>query len=136
MAKAAKKEVPTAKGRPLAAVVDDYYTMREERYALQRKADAMKKNEEALKEAILKELRASRNTTGISGKVASVQLVTKEKVIAEDWGLIHDYILKNDAFDLVQRRLSDEAVKSRWELGESVPGVNKLKIQDLSVSKV
>lgn len=124
------------KSRPLAAIVDEYYAAREERYELQRKADKMKKSEEELKELIIESLRKSKGTTGVAGRLASAQLVKKEKVIVEDWDDVVKFVKKHNAFDLFQRRLSDEAVKVRWEQGVAIPGVNKLKLDDLSISKL
>ena len=125
-----------AKTRPLSALVDELYNMQKDRYDLQNKAKAMKKAEDALEATIISALESSENTTGIAGKFASAQLVTKEKLVAEDWDAVWKYIVKNKAYDLVQRRLSDEAVKARLNEGEVVPGVQKMRITDLSLSKL
>jgi hypothetical protein len=121
---------------PLAAIVDKYYDARETRYKIQRELKVMEEQEKWMRNFIIESLQKTKGTTGIAGKLAKVLLVDKEKIIAEDWAAVDAYVIKNKATDLYQRRLSDEAVKERWERKEKIPGISKLHVQDLSVSKL
>jgi hypothetical protein len=50
--------------------------------------------------------------------------------------LIYDYVRRNNAFELMQRRLSDTAVRDRWEAGQEIPGVahfNKIEVSCVKV---
>jgi hypothetical protein len=133
----AKLEAKTSwKKLPLAAIADEYYSKREERYKIQRELKKMEELEKEMRAHIIEKLAASKGTSGVSGKLASVLLVDKEKIVAEDWALIDAYAVKTKSTDLYQRRLSDEAVKERWEKGVKIPGIAKMHIQDLSVSKL
>ena len=110
---------------------------REERYALQRKVKEMGKAEDTLEqEYYLDALVASKSTTGVAGKVALASLVDKEKLVVEDWDELYKYIYKHKAWELLQRRLGEEAAKERLNDGLVIPGVQKMKLKDLSLSKV
>lgn len=124
------------KAPPLAKLVDQLYEKQQLRYKLQNEAKKMKKDEEELEASIIAALAASDFTTGVSGKIAYAQMVEKEKIVAEDWDEIYKYVLKNKAFELLQRRLSDEAVKDRWNNDDIVPGIGKIRIKDLSLKKL
>lgn len=130
------KTAAKTKGRPLAALVDEIYTIREERYDLQRSVKTLKSREDKLEEEVIKELLASKSTTGVAGKVALASLVKKEKLTVEDWDAFYKYVDKNKAWELLQRRLSDEAARERMNDGKIIPGVQKMQIYDLSVTKV
>ena len=125
-----------AKARPLAVMVDEYYAKRIARLDAQKKVDAMDAEEKKIKAEIIDALKATKNTTGIAGKVASVQLVDKESLVVEDWDALYRYILKNKAFELLQRRLGDAAAKERLNDGKVIPGVNRMHFKDLSLSKL
>jgi hypothetical protein len=118
----------------LAAQVDALYKTRQERLKLNKQADALEKEEKALKESIIAELSKSKTTKAIGGRLATATLVTKQKLVAEDWELVYKYIAKNDAFELLQKRLSDPAVIERMEAGKTIPGITKINIDDISVS--
>ena len=49
---------------------------------------------------------------------------------------VYNFILRNDRFDLLQRRLSDAAVKEMWQDGQSVPGVEPFNVITVSINKV
>lgn len=48
---------------------------------------------------------------------------------------LHKYILKHDALDLLQNRVSSKAYMARLEEGESVPGVEVFTKVSISVRK-
>ena len=118
----------------LAAKVDAMYNTRQQRLKLNKEADKLEKEEKALKEEIVAELSKSKTTKAIGGKLATATLVTKQKLVAEDWELVYKYITKNNAFELLQKRLSDPAVIERMEAGKTIPGITKINIDDISLS--
>ena len=128
-----KKEVPLPK-QP-AACADLLYTTREERLALQKKVDELKALESRIKEFFIDTLPKSQ-ATGVAGKLARVTVVQKSSPMVEDWEAFYTYVKKNNAFDLMQRRLSDTAVKERWEDGKTIPGVGVNHYVDISMNKV
>ncbi len=121
--------------KSLGAVVDLFYKTRQERYELQHKLDAMKKIEAACEERIINELPKS-ESTGIAGKTARAAVNTKKVPQVSDWGSLYGYIIKNKAFDLLQKRLSTKAVEERWEAGKKLPGVEVYNAVTVSLTKV
>jgi hypothetical protein len=118
---------------PIEALVDEYLEARNQRLTLARAVDNLEKQEAALKKLIEKELQ------GIGGDYKGDRFrvtVTEEiKPTAEDWGLVHHYIIANNAFDLLQKRLTESAVKARWEDGIAIPGIAKFPVTKLSITK-
>lgn len=121
--------------KSLAACADLLYTTRQERLALQKQVDAMQAQETAIREHLINTLPKG-EASGIAGKVARVSIVTKTSTRVEDWSEFYAYVKKNDAFDLLQRRLSNPAVMERLDDGEKVPGVVKFNYVDISMGAV
>jgi hypothetical protein len=53
----------------------------------------------------------------------------------EDWDAVHAYIKENDAFYLLQRRLSNAPYKEILDSGESLPGVVPFTKRSLNMRK-
>jgi hypothetical protein len=119
----------------LAACGDLLYQLREERLAMQAKVDAIAAHESVLKDHLINSLPKD-DATGVRGKVAQVVINTKSVPTAQDWTKIQAYIRKNDAFDLLQRRLNDAAVMERIEHGKKVPGVGTYNVVSVSCTKL
>ena len=115
-------------------LVDQYADVRERRLAMAREVDKLDTEEKQLKAQLISML-VTANATAIGGQRMIVTLVPKEKAVAEDWDLVHKYIVAEDAWDIMQKRLTETAIKLRWEEGIIVPGVAKFPVHDLSLSK-
>lgn len=115
-------------------LVDEYASTREQRLALARQVDKLDEKEKQLKAQLIAMLEAT-GATAIGGKLMIVTLVPKEKAVAKDWDAIHRYIIENDGWDIMQKRLTETAIKLRWEEGIAIPGVEKFPVNDLSISK-
>lgn len=114
---------------------DLYSEVRELRLAMQKHVDAVKARETEIREFIINNLSKS-DDTGAAGKRYRAQIVTKDVPALKDWDAFTDYVIANGRFDLLQKRLSDRAVKDMWEEGQSVPGVEKFRTVDVSITKV
>jgi hypothetical protein len=117
--------------KSLAQCADLLYKTREERYKAQRVVDKLAATEHALNEHFIANLPKSQ-ATGIAGKLARVQVGTKPIPRVEDWPAFYLYIKKNNAFDLLQRRVNDGAIKERWEDKKQVPGVSRFNVVKVS----
>lgn len=117
-----------------AACADLLYETREARYALQNKIKKMEELESALNEFFVNKL--PKDSTGIAGKVARVQINPVTKPVVEDWDKFYKHIKKSGAFDLMQRRVSKTAVQERWDNKEQVPGVGRLNVKKVSCTKL
>ena len=76
------------------------------------------------------------SSTGVAGRIARVQVVTKEVPQAKDWPALYGYISTTQAFELLHKRLSESAIKERWDAGEIIPGVGTFTTVSLSITKL
>ena len=118
-----------------AQCADLLYTTRQQRLELQHEVDELQELETALKNYFVDNLPKSQ-ASGIAGKVARVQLGSKVVAQVADWPAFYKYVKKNDAFYLMQRRLSDSAITEIWEDGKKVPGVEPFNIVTVSCTAV
>ena len=121
--------------KTLGACADLYFTLREQRLAAQKIADAIEVNERAIREHIILTLPKS-EASGVAGKLARVSRVIKQVPQIKDWSAFYAYIKKTGSFDLLQRRPGEAAIQERWDAGKVVPGVESFTVVTLSVSKV
>lgn len=119
----------------LAKCADLLYTTRQARLDLDKKVEELKKRETMLREHLIENLPAS-EATGVAGKVARATVVTKEEPQVEDWDSFYAYVHKNKFYHLLQRRLSNPAVKELWEAHKVVKGVGKIIVKTISLNKV
>lgn len=130
--------------KSMGACADRLYDTRERRLAAQRIVDEIEEEEKALKEHIISNLK--KNDTGAAGRHHRVQVITDQIPRVADWRKLYDYIKRNDAFDLLQRRLNDKAVAEREEaLNERLrkgakpkllPGTEKFTVVKVSLTKI
>jgi hypothetical protein len=66
-----------------------------------------------------------------SGDIAAVW---KSRATLEDNAAFRDFVLRTKALDLFENRVSQAAVRERWEAGDKVPGVARQDYLDLSYS--
>lgn len=121
--------------KTMGACADRLYELRQKRLEEQKKVDLIEAEEKALKEYIIQNLPKS-EASGVAGKLARVTVVAKEIPQVEDWDAFYKYVKKTGNFDLMQRRLTDAAVKERWEAGEEIPGVKHFQVVTVSINKV
>lgn len=134
MSRAAAKTVKKLP-RTDAEKADLLYDTRNRRLVLQKEVDELQEQETELKNYFIENLPKSKSS-GIAGHTARVQLQAKTIPTVEDWAKFYKYVKKNDAFELLQRRLSDKAVEERWEAGEQVPGVGKFNVIKVNCTKL
>ena len=121
--------------KQLGSCADKLYELRQKRLEQQKVVDAIEAEEKALKEHIINTLPKS-EASGVAGKLARVTVVTNEVPQVEDWDAFYKHVKKTGQFDLLQRRLTDVAIKERWEHGEEIPGVKHFSAVTVSINKV
>lgn len=117
----------------LPDMVDQYIVARDQRLVLERQVAEMEKLEKVLKDAIIAKAKHE-GLTAVGAKQGLVKINSLIEPRADDWPSVYAYIKENDAFDLLHRRLTSDAVKARWENGVEIPGVGKAEVWKLSVS--
>jgi hypothetical protein len=126
------KKLPKSMGK----CADLYYDAKQARLAADRAAAELKAEEERIKNHIIDNLK--KDDTGAAGQHHRVQVVRKWKprVDAEKWPQFYAWVSKNKAFDMLQKRISDDAVRERMAVGKKIPGVTKFDYVDVSLTKV
>lgn len=122
------------KSLDLGTAIDKLYELRSQRLNVEKVVKTMKSDELALRVHI-KQMLDSINLDGAKGSAATAAVITSVDPVAKDWLQIYEFIRENDAFDMLQKRLSSMAVKERWESGILVPGIEKFDNWDLSITK-
>ena len=120
--------------KTMGACADLLFETRNKRLAAQKVVEELETNERMLKEHIINNL--PKTDTGASGKLARVSVVTKAVPQVKDWTKFYAFVKKTGSFDLMQKRLSDAAVRERWENGKAVPGIEAFNVVTVSMNKL
>jgi hypothetical protein len=126
--------------KTLAAAADELFDIRAARLAKQKEVDALAARESELSEHLINSLPKS-EATGVAGKLCRVSVTSKTVVSVTDWDAYYGYIAANakknpGVWSLLQKRVSEAAVKEMWDAGKAVPGVERMHVPRLSISKV
>jgi uncharacterized membrane protein YraQ (UPF0718 family) len=121
--------------KTLAECADLLSKIKQERFIQQKIVDELQKKEIILKKHLIDNLPKSQ-ASGISGKIANAKITQKEIPQMQDWDAFWKDFDKEKDTDLLQRRLSNEAVKLRWEAGKQISGVGKYIVIDVSITKI
>jgi hypothetical protein len=126
-------------GAPMPASIglcaDQYHEVRELRLSMQKVVDEVKARETEIREHIINNLSKS-SDTGAAGKRYRAQIVKKAVPQLRDWDSFVKFVSHNKRWDLLQKRLSDTAVKDLWDGGVNVPGVERFVAVDVSITKI
>ncbi len=121
--------------KTLGRCADAYHEVRELRLAMDKDVKRVKERENEIHDHILEHLSKS-DDTGASGLKYKALVTSKEKASADDWEDIYDYIMENDRFDLLGKSLNQKTVAELWDNDEKVPGVKKVHVKSLSITKI
>lgn len=126
-------------GAPLPASIglcaDMLHEVRAVRLDMEKRVDDVKAREAELKNHIIETLSAS-DDTGAAGQAYRAQIVVKPKPKIADWDAFTAWVAETKRFDCVQRRLGDRAVLDMIEAGEIPPGVERVLVKDVSITKI
>lgn len=125
----------TAKREDVESAIMQWRGVREQRLMAEKEAAKIKDVETELKSFVLECFKQQKlegmliggRTTGLSTKMIPT-VCDKEQLLA--------YIRQTGELELLQFRLSEGAVKERWENEVEVPGVEEIEIYDLFDRKV
>jgi hypothetical protein len=121
--------------KSIGLCADEYSNVRALRLAMEKLTDGVKARETEIQNHIIDNLSKS-DDTGASGLKYRAQIVMKDAVNIGDWNALTGYILENDRFDLLQKRLGEKAVMDLLADGVDVPGVTKMKVPKVSITKI
>ena len=60
---------------------------------------------------------------GLKTEMATAYWQSNTKVDVKDWNAVMEYVAKNDAFDILQKRISPAQLKARIDAGAVIAGV-------------
>ena len=126
---AKKLKIPKSMG----ACADLLFDIRQQRLSAQKVVDEFKEQEKLLTDHIIDTL--PKGDQGAIGKHHQVSVYTDAVPRAADWDAIYKHIKRTGNFELLQRRLSDTAVKERWDDGKEIPGVESFNVVKVSLTK-
>lgn len=133
--KVAVKKATAAKPLSLGARIDALHALREDLRALQAQEKAV---EERIKdaEATLMEVMQKEGIDKSTGKKATVSI--SESVVGNvtDWDLFWQFVFKTKQSHLLQRRVSDPAIRELFETKGKVPGVEPFTRRKLNLRAV
>lgn len=119
----------------LGACADRLHIIKSEKTKLNEKLKTLEVEERAIKDKLIDALPKS-DLEGVSGRRAKVRIVTKQVPTVKNWDQLRRYVVKNQAWELLQKRCSSTAFRERWEDGVKVPGVEPFNVVDVSVTKL
>ena len=129
----AKKTVDLTK-LDLGACIDALYEARTARLEQQREVEALAAEEDRIKQYLLKTLNENK-LEGAKGRLATAAVTRMVVPVLKEWDSFTEYVRKNRAFDLFERRISRAAFRERLEAGKTVPGVEPFTVENLSLTK-
>lgn len=111
-------------------IVRAYLKIKIQRAALVKQASLLEKEEKRLADLILPHVPKIGQIVECG---ATFRIKSKVKAMVGDWGLFYEYIRANNAFDLLHRRVTETAVKLRWDDRVVIPGVEAVTDESLEV---
>lgn len=120
--------------KTLGTLIDALYEARQVRLDHQRELDRLKAAEGEAEQRVIALLNRL-DLNAARGSEATVALNPKVvgQVAPEEWSRVHAYVAKTGAWDLLQKRLNNAAVRERVENGEEIPGVKTVTVLELRV---
>lgn len=121
--------------KSIGACADAYHYVNKLRLAMAKEVKAIQDRETEIKKHIIDNL-SVKEDTGAAGQHYRAQIKTEEQPTVKDWELLYDYIVEEDRFDLLNKSLSITASKEMHAAGTKIPGVGKIIVKKLSITKI
>ncbi len=119
----------------MSNILQTIFDLREQRLALQRQADKLEQQEKDLMYTLTTDMVASEVTEANGEGGYTAKLKTVNAPLVQDWPATLEYIRATGQVDLLQKRLTDSAVKARWDSGVDIPGVDKTVKHTVTITK-
>lgn len=125
---------------PLGTLARVYRKIRAEMQVIQQdydtKMEALKAQQDEVKNAI-KDIMLAQDATSTRTAYGTVILSIKTRYATQDWDSMKQFIIDNDALDLLERRIHQSNMKQFLEENPGVvpPGLNTFSEYDVSVRK-
>lgn len=121
--------------RKIGTKVDRLFKLKEEKKKAETSVKKISEKINSLEKEIFNSLKEE-NLEGAMGKVAKISISKSTYPSVENWDKFYKYIQKTGDFDLLQRRPSTQAYRSRLEDGEKIPGVTPFTKISMNLRKL
>lgn len=116
----------------LGPKIDQYFKLRRQRLDFEKEADKIKKKESKLKDQLIESMN-KQEVDSATGVLGTVSITRPEVPRANDWPAFYAWIRKNNAFELLQRRVNEANVAERLEQKPQlrktgIPGIEFVKV--------
>lgn len=119
----------------MGALIQQYHEIRARRLALQREADTLEQQEKDLLYDLTMGLDIKRGHLVNEGQY-QMKAAPKQVVVVEAWSVLLNHIRDTGEVDLLQKRVTESAVKERWGAGLTVPGTKEDNKWVVTVTKL
>lgn len=122
----------------LNALPDELRRIKDIRLAMAKEVETVQAAERAIEDRIIREV--PKDSAGVMGLAYKVKIMSDVVPSVDDevggWPALQAFIREHDRFDLIQKRVSSTAIKELWEAGYNVPGVKRMTVPKVSLTKV
>ena len=122
----------TARMSTMGSTIDSLWAKREEKREAEAKIKVIESEIAVIEESLMERM-DKEETAKSQGTKASVSITQAVVANVEDWAAFHAYVAKNKYFHLLQKRVSDPAVRELWDAGKKVPGVQPFTKRKLNI---
>jgi hypothetical protein len=128
--------MPRAKKKTLGELIDEGALVDEKVATLNKELRLLQANKDLIKEAIIEALE-EQGITSSGGKTHTASVHDEEVFAIEDFDKLGQFMVRNKAPYLLQRRLSAPAIRDLIDIrnGRVIPGLKKATIKKLSFRK-
>lgn len=105
----------------IGAMIDGLANLRKQKKHYEEELKGVKAEMEELESELITKL-TEMGTTSAKTKLATVSVSSTMVPTVENWDDFYEYVKDNDAFYMLQRRVSSPAWRELYEAGEEVPG--------------
>jgi len=117
----------------LGSLIDQLFKRRSDRKKMEEKVAALRTVENEAEAAVIAALQKSKLESA-KGKRGQATITFRPLATVIDWAQVYAYVRKNNAFELLHKRIAVTACAERWETGVEIPGVMKETKLDLSLT--
>ena len=122
----------TARMVTVGSTIDKLWAKREEKREAEAKVTVIAAEIAVIEESLMARM-DTEETSKSQGKKASVSITSSIVATVEDWDAFHTFVAQIKYFHLLQKRVSDPAVRELWDAGKKVPGVQPFSKRKLNV---
>lgn len=117
------------------STIEQYFITRAKRLALAAEVAVLEQEEKDILYELTRDLLPSDTKYTEVNDGYRFTATRKDSVLVRDWSLLLPYVQATGELDLLQRRVTESAVKARWEDGKELPGIERGIKWDVKVTK-